>query len=91
MWIWEWGRGAHVFGGLAENVAHTATVAQPMVHDSDDAHQQGITGPLRVVQLLILCKRSVSSFTPRPGHLPPTPTPPRLPRHIALTFQDLRH
>jgi hypothetical protein len=47
-------QGAYVFGGLAENITHTTTIAQPMVHDSYDAHQQGVTGPFRAVQLLVL-------------------------------------
>lgn len=45
-----------------------------MVHDSDDAHQQSVTGPLCVVQLPILCRQSV--LRPR---LSAPPSPPRLP------------
>lgn len=74
------GAGAHVLGGLAEDVAHTAAIAQPVVHDGDDAHEQGVTGPLRAVQLLVLYKCSVCSD---PGQAPAFPLPTRLPRHPA--------
>lgn len=42
---WEWGHlqdgweGAHVFGGLSEDVAHAATVPQSVVHDGDNTHK----------------------------------------------------
>lgn len=66
--------GTHIFGRLAENVAHTTTIAQPVVHDSDDAHQQSVTGPLRAVQLLVLCKQSICSYPGQATCLRPHPT-----------------
>lgn len=65
--------GAYVFGGLAEDVAHAATVPQSVVHDGDNTHKQSITGPLCAVQLLVLCGRSVRwdlalPILPRPPH-----------------------
>lgn len=33
------GKGAHVFGGLAEDVTHATTIPQSVVHDGDDAHK----------------------------------------------------
>jgi hypothetical protein len=42
-WVWEHPRdgweGAHIFGGLAEDVAHATTVPQSVVHDGHDTHK----------------------------------------------------
>lgn len=83
------GRGTHVFGGLAQDVPHAAAVAQPVVHDGDDAHEQGVTGPLRAVWLLVLYKWGTCSDPGQARCFHPHCT--QLLRHTALTCQDLRH
>lgn len=55
------GRVTHIFGGLAEDITHATTIAQSMVHDGNDAHEQSVTGPLSAVWLLVLCGWSVCS------------------------------
>lgn len=65
---------AHVFGGLAENVAHATTIAQPVVHDGDDAHQQRVAGPLCALQLFTPYRQSACSY-PTQATCPCAPPP----------------
>ena len=65
-----------------------------MVHDGDDAHEQGVTGPLRAVRLLVLykwstCSDPARSLLPPPLHPTPETHCPHLPGPQAQRL--LRH
>lgn len=75
-WDQGQGHGTYIFGGLAEDVTHAATIAQPVVHNSDNAHQESVTGPLCAVWLLLYKWTAHSD----PGQWPLCPPPP-MPTH----------
>lgn len=67
------GQSTHVFEGLRRMSPTFTAVAQPVVHDGDDAHEQGVTGPLRAVRLRPLQVEHVLSPSQESASTPTAP------------------